>query len=104
VDALCAAEALAPVALDAGGDPGVGRWLGSEDPGYELAEDRASVEPALLRLSAPERELLRLRYDDELTHAGIARRTGMSPGEVAGSLRRSLARLGELAGSDAVAA
>jgi RNA polymerase sigma-B factor len=109
VDALCAAEALTPVALDravgADGDPGVDRWLGSEEPGYELAEGRASVEPALLQLSEPDRELLRLRYEDDLSHEGIARRMGMSPGQVAGSLRRSLARLGELAGeSDAVAA
>ena len=42
VDALCAADALAPMALDravgADGDPGLDRWLGFEDPGFELAE------------------------------------------------------------------
>jgi RNA polymerase sigma-B factor len=101
VDALHAAEALAPVALEraaeADGHAGVASWLGHDDPGYELAEGRVSVEAALMRLSVPERELLRLRFDEDLTHDRIARRVGMSPGQVAGSLRRSLARLGELA-------
>lgn len=101
VDALCAAAALAPVALDRGaeqdGEPGSARWLGQEDPGYELVEGRAAVEAALLHLSAPERELLRLRYDEELSHERIGRRLGLSAGEVAGALRRSLARLSELA-------
>jgi RNA polymerase sigma-B factor len=108
-DALCAAQALAPVALDAAttedGEPIGDRRLGAEDPGFELAEDRASVEPALSRLSRSERELLRLRFDEELSHERIAQRTGASPGEVASELRRSLLRLGELAGEpDAIAA
>lgn len=109
VDAFCAAEALAPVAIDRAIDDeddfGADRWLGQEDPGYELAEGRACVESALLRLSVHERELLRLRYDEDLSHERIARRVGMSAGQVAGALRRSLDRLGELAGErDAVAA
>lgn len=109
IDALCAAEALAPVAFESAvgpdGEAGASRWLGVEDPGFELAEGRACVEAALLRLTPSERELLRLRYDEDLSHERIARRLGMSAGEVAATLRRSLARLGELAGEpDAIAA
>lgn len=109
VDALCAAQALASVALDGtdarDDDPGASLQVGAEDPGFELAEGRAAVEAALLHLSRAERELLRLRFDEDLSHERIARRVGASPGEVAGSLRRSLARLGEVAGEpDALAA
>jgi RNA polymerase sigma-B factor len=107
-EALLASEALAPVALDAmdaPGEPGTSRCLAAEDPGFELAEDRAAVEAALLHLSPAERELLRLRYDEELSHERIARRLGTSRGDVATTLRRCLVRLGELAGApDALAA
>ena len=90
IDALCAAEALMPVSLDgaagtdADGSPGHG--LGAEDPGFELAEDRAAVEDALMQLGRHERELLRMRFDEELTHERIAQRLGTTPGGVARAL------------------
>ena len=98
IDALCAAEALMPVSLDGavGTDAdGVQRHgLSAEDPGFELAEDRAAVEDALMQLGRHERELLRLRFDEELTHERIAQRLGTTPGGVAHALRGILDHLG----------
>ena len=91
IDALCAAEALMPVSLDGAAGPdadaGAAHGLGAEDPGFELAEGRAAVEDALMQLSRHERELLRLRFDEELTHERIAQRLGTTPGGVAHALR-----------------
>ena len=50
----------------------------------------------LLRLlTAPERRLLRLRYEDDLTHPEIARRLGLPEGTVKVRLHRLRARLHE---------
>jgi RNA polymerase sigma-70 factor (ECF subfamily) len=50
----------------------------------------------LLRLlTAPERRLLRLRYEDDLTHPEIARRLGLPEGTVKVRLHRLRARLRE---------
>ena len=87
-----------PMTLDGAAGPdadaGAAHGLGAEDPGFELAEGRAAVEDALMKLSRHERELLRLRFDEELTHEGIAQRLGTNPGGVARTLRGILDHLG----------
>jgi RNA polymerase sigma-B factor len=101
VEARCAAEALAPVPLDAPpGSEAAGPQhpLGVEEPGFELAEGRAVLERALRGLTSREREILRLRYDEDLTHEGIARRLDTTAGSVAHALARTVAHLAELAG------
>ena len=50
--------------------------FGAEDPGFRLAEDAATVERLMRVLSEREREVLRLRFEEDLTQSeiGAARR------------------------------
>src|SRR3954466_8400954 len=45
--------------------------FGSEDPGFELAEDAATVQRLMRVLSEREREVLRLRFEEDLTQSEI---------------------------------
>ncbi len=69
--------------------------VGSEDPGFELAEDRLAVAEALEELEPREREVLRLRFAEDLTQAQIAERIGCSQMHVSRILRAILTRLNE---------
>jgi RNA polymerase sigma-B factor len=99
LEALDAASAYAPAALDApygGDDDGertLGESLGKEDGHFELVELGQSVGPALAALPDREREMIRLRFVEDLTQAEIANRTGVSQMHVSRLLRRSLDRL-----------
>jgi RNA polymerase sigma-B factor len=73
----------------------LGDTLGGDDDGYDLVEHRASIEPLLNALPARERELLRLRFEEELTQTEIAERFGCSQMHISRVLRRVLDRLGE---------
>ncbi len=103
LEALDAASAYTPVALDAphpgdpDGDRTLGDNLGSEDQRYELVELGNTVAPAVRAL--PERELaiLRMRFIEDLTQSEIAERVGVSQMHVSRLLRRSLDRLGAAA-------
>ena len=64
--------------------------LGDEDPGYGMAELRPSVAPAVRALPRREREILRLRFVEDLTQTEIAGRVGISQMHVSRPLRRSL--------------
>lgn len=78
--------------------------LGTEDGGFRLAEERALLEPLLLRISARERLVLQLRFDEDLTQAEIGERIGVSQMQVSRLIRQALTRLrsgsGETPGSD----
>ena len=67
--------------------------LGANEHGFVLAEDRATIEPLLARISAREREVLRLRFGVDLTQAEIGERIGVSQMQVSRLIRQSLARL-----------
>jgi RNA polymerase sigma-B factor len=73
--------------------------LGSDDPGYRQAEYRATLERMMATLSERDREILRLRFADDLTQAEIGRRIGLSQMHVSRVLRRAIARLREAAES-----
>ena len=45
--------------------------VGAEDPGYRHAEDAATVERLMQVLSDREREVLRLRFEEDLTQSEI---------------------------------
>jgi len=85
----------APVHGDDGDGPATGEWLGREDDGYELVEDRMAVEGALPALNEREREVLRLRFVEDLPQSQIASRIGRSQMHVSRLLRSTLERLRE---------
>lgn len=64
--------------------------IGDEEPGYDIAEMRADVAPALRRLDGRETELLRLRFEEELSQSEIASRLAVSQMQVSRLLRRTL--------------
>jgi RNA polymerase sigma-B factor len=105
LEALAAEERRRPVGLDGGvnGEDGDGppapEWIGSVDDGYELVEDRLSVEAVLPGLGEREREVLRLRFIEDLPQSKIAARIGCSQMQVSRLLRRTLARLREEVGA-----
>jgi RNA polymerase sigma-B factor len=70
--------------------------FGGEDPSLELADTRLTVGAAAAQLSARERQVLALRFVDDLTQTQIADMIGVSQMQVSRILRRSISRLSEL--------
>jgi RNA polymerase sigma-B factor len=79
-------------AAEAGDESSIGERIGDEDPGFELVEDRAAI-AAVDVLDEIEREVLRLRFEEDLTQSRIAERIGYSQMHVSRILRRALAKL-----------
>jgi len=69
--------------------------VGAEDPGFGLAEDSATVDRLMRVLSEREREVLRLRFEEDLTQSEIGQRVGVSQMHVSRLIRQSIARLRE---------
>ncbi len=69
--------------------------FGVDDPGFGLAEDSATVERLMRVLSEREREVLRLRFEEDLTQSEIGQRVGVSQMHVSRLIRQSIARLRE---------
>jgi RNA polymerase sigma-B factor len=98
LEALEAGHNRRPLSLDA---PPVGsdeddsppEWAGEREPGYELIEDRMMLEKVLPGLGESEREILKLRFVDELPQSRIAERLGCSQMQVSRLLRRTLEQL-----------
>jgi RNA polymerase sigma-B factor len=67
--------------------------FGADDPGYGLAEDAATVERLMRVLSDREREVLRLRFEEDLTQSEIGQRVGVSQMHVSRLIRQSISRL-----------
>lgn len=101
LETLVAQENRRPLGMDApirgadGDGPATAEWLGDEDQGYELVEDRLAVEAVLPGLDEREREVLRLRFVEDLPQAQIAAQIGCSQMHVSRLLRATLARLRE---------
>lgn len=105
LEGLQAAEAYGAMSLDApfsnGEDDEEGSRLdamGVEDARLLLVDDHATIFGAARHLPAREREILYLRFGEDLTQSEIAERVGVSQMQVSRLLRRSLQRLRELAG------
>jgi RNA polymerase sigma-B factor len=77
---------------DEAGDT-LGDTLGTEEQGFELAEDRATIEHLMRSITPREREVLRLRFAEDLTQAEIGERIGVSQMQVSRIIRQSVARL-----------
>jgi RNA polymerase sigma-B factor len=82
-----------PVRSDDGDGPATAEWLGRADDGYELVEDRLTVEAVLPSLDDREREVLRLRFIEDLPQSQIASRIGCSQMHVSRLLHATLGRL-----------
>jgi len=67
--------------------------FGADDPGYALAESAATVQRLMRVLSDREREVLRLRFEEDLTQSEIGDRVGVSQMHVSRLIRQSIARL-----------
>jgi len=67
--------------------------VGAEDPALEMLEDRTTLDAALGRLPERARDVIRLRFYEDLSQAEIARRLGISQMHVSRVLRDALARL-----------
>jgi RNA polymerase sigma-B factor len=74
--------------------------LGGDEPGYRHAEQSATVESMMSALSEREREILRLRFAEDLTQAEIGDRVGLSQMHISRLLRQAIARLREAAESN----
>jgi RNA polymerase sigma-B factor len=79
------------------GAEAVGETLGREDEELARAEQRATLEPLLIRLPERQREIVILRFFEGLTQSEIARRLNVSQMQVSRLLNRSVAQLRSLA-------
>ena len=68
-------------------------WVGDEDEGFELVEDKLALEGALPHLDERERLVLQLRFVEDMTQSQIAERIGHSQMHVSRILRRTLERI-----------
>jgi RNA polymerase sigma-B factor len=67
--------------------------LGTEDAAYDLVEDRDAIASTWLALPDVERQVLELRFTQDLTQREIGERIGYSQMHVSRLLRRALNRL-----------
>jgi RNA polymerase sigma-B factor len=106
LDVLEARHNRRPLSLDAppaGEDPegaSGAEWVGRPDGNFDLVEDRLAMESVLPVLDEREREVLRLRFAEELPQTEIALRIGCSQMHISRLLRRSLDKLREAAEAD----
>jgi RNA polymerase sigma-B factor len=71
----------------------LGDVIGVDERGFALAEDRATVEHIMRVITPREREVLRLRFAEDLTQAEIGERIGLSQMQVSRIIRQALGRL-----------
>lgn len=99
LDAMSAMEAYETCSLEAPrpSDDGTGssyaETLGEEDDRFDLVEYDATLCSCLGELEPRDRQILRMRYVEELTQSEIARRIGISQMQVSRLLRRSIEQL-----------
>jgi RNA polymerase sigma-B factor len=100
MEAREAAGAYRAVSLDRPRDDdedgdGMADSMGIEDPGFGSAEDAATVERLLTVLTDREREVLRLRFVEDLTQSEIGARVGVSQMHVSRLIRQAVEKLRE---------
>ena len=67
--------------------------MGIDEDGFTQAEHRATLERLLSAVGPREREVLRLRFTEDLTQAEIGERIGVSQMQVSRLIRQAVARL-----------
>ncbi len=71
----------------------LGDTIGHDDKGLELAETRLALLPLLNKLQPRERQILAMRYGQDLTQSQIAAKVHLSQMHVSRLLRQSLTKL-----------
>jgi RNA polymerase sigma-B factor len=74
-------------------DPALEHHVGSDDAGYALVEDRAEIDSLTRMLTPREREIVRLRFEEDLTQAEIGEIVGLSQMHISRVLRTAIQRL-----------
>jgi RNA polymerase sigma-B factor len=103
LDALTARQESQALSLDAPAgvsedeDLPLIEGTGTDDPGFDAVEYREALDHVVDKLSPEERELLEMRFGEELPQREIAERLGTSQMQVSRLLRRVLDRLRILA-------
>ncbi|GGS21437.1 RNA polymerase sigma factor [Streptomyces aureoverticillatus] len=75
------------------GEAALADFIGEEDAAFELVDDFNSLAPLIEELSDRDREIIHMRFVDELTQAEIGERLGVSQMQVSRLLKRILGRL-----------
>jgi RNA polymerase sigma-B factor len=76
--------------------------LGAEDPDIERAEQRAELDRLMTDVSPRAREMLRMRFEEDMTQAEIGAAIGISQMQVSRILRQTISRLRQVADEGAV--
>jgi RNA polymerase sigma-B factor len=113
LDGLAAAAAYATRSLDEtsgggrsafdSGETTIGETLGADDERYELIEADIAIADAARRLPRRERQILHLRFVNDLTQSEIAAEIGISQMQVSRLLRTALAQLRDLTAASGAA-
>jgi RNA polymerase sigma-B factor len=99
LEAMDASQAYDAISLDAGRDSDrpddgtIGDTLGEEDGRLDLVEYGATIAGTLKALPERDRQVLKLRFYDDLTQSEIAAQIGVSQMQVSRLIRRALERL-----------
>jgi RNA polymerase sigma-B factor len=103
LEALQAGGAYRAVSFDAprtGGDEDVatvGDSVGIDEHGFDRAEERATIQQLMATVTPREREVLKMRFEQDMTQAEIGAVIGVSQMQVSRVIRRALERLRNLA-------
>lgn len=92
------AAPIEPAGNDDESGGGHHRRLASDDAGFDATENRLALQDLLMTLEPREREIVALRFFENLTQSEIAERTGISQMHVSRLLRRSFDHMREAAG------
>jgi len=102
LEAMHASQGHHAISLDAssptaeGEEPSpLGERIGEADRSFEAVEYGAAIAPVLDQISARDREVLHLRFVEDLTQSEIAKRVGVSQMHVSRILRATVDRLRE---------
>ena len=99
LEALQAGGAYRAVSFDAprsGGDEDVatvGDSVGVDEDGFDRAEERATLKQLMATVTPREREVLRMRFEQDMTQAEIGAVIGVSQMQVSRVIRQALVRL-----------
>jgi RNA polymerase sigma-B factor len=99
LDALHASRAAnassldAPVSKQDEGPTSLGDRMGADDDGYGIAEQRVLLEGLMRGVSPRDREILQMRYFEDMTQAEIGAAFGVSQMQVSRLVRSSIERM-----------